>query len=172
MLRHEPVPVKSCWNGVAVFDAEPFYERGGGSKALAFRGIGDELAGRHLEGSECCLVHADNPFSETRGVWVNPRVRVGYSGKAYEGVHAAGWDGKVKGTEPLWPKSRDVVWGVWSNRIRRWTRSVRMKERRVAKRVRKWVEQGRKLGDERVEKGIYCLINEMQVLRENGWAHV
>ena len=163
MLRHEPVPVKSCWNGVAVFDAKPFYAEEAGA-ALKFRGIGDGLAGEHLEGSECCLVHADNPFSDTRGVWVNTAVRVGYSGRAYDAVHDA------RGA--VWPNSREVVWGVWRNRVGRWVRSVVVKEARVAGRVKKWREEGRKIGEERVERGGFCLINEMQVLRENGWAHV
>ena len=56
ILRLDPVPVKSCWNGMVSFAAAPFLP----PQNLRFRGIGDELAGWHLEGSECCLIHYDN----------------------------------------------------------------------------------------------------------------
>ncbi|EGS21769.1 uncharacterized protein CTHT_0036360 [Thermochaetoides thermophila DSM 1495] len=58
-----------------------------GIQGLKFRGIDDSLAVYHLEGSECCLIHADNPASRTKGVFLNPAVRVGYNRKAYETVH-------------------------------------------------------------------------------------
>ncbi|KAI9877771.1 MAG: hypothetical protein M1830_000498 [Pleopsidium flavum] len=74
IMAHEPVPVQSCWNGMVVFDATPFY---GNSDALLFRGIPDSLAEYHLEASECCLIHADNPLTARRGVWLNSNVRVG-----------------------------------------------------------------------------------------------
>ena len=56
--------------------------------SLSFRGMPDSLALHHLEGSECCLIHVDNPLSAEYGVFVNPNVRVGYSGEAYEAVHS------------------------------------------------------------------------------------
>ena len=68
---NSPVPVKSCWNGIVVFQADPFYK----SPPLSFRGIPDSLAVHHLEGSECCLIHADNELSTVKGVWLNPNVR-------------------------------------------------------------------------------------------------
>ncbi|KAJ4396833.1 hypothetical protein N0V93_001055 [Gnomoniopsis smithogilvyi] len=71
--RSEPMRVESCWNGMVLFDAAPFY----GEEPLRFRAIPDSLADFHLEGSECCLIHADNPLSarESSGVWLNPNRR-------------------------------------------------------------------------------------------------
>ncbi|EFY90951.1 polysaccharide export protein (CAP59) [Metarhizium acridum CQMa 102] len=57
-------------NGV-VMPAEPFVS----STKLRFRGVPDSLANYHLEGSECCLIHADNPLSRTLGVYLNPKVK-------------------------------------------------------------------------------------------------
>ncbi|EME86352.1 glycosyltransferase family 69 protein, partial [Pseudocercospora fijiensis CIRAD86] len=99
-----PVPVKSCWNGIVAMDSEAFYGR-----SLQFRGVDDSLAEYHIEGSECCLIHADNPFSWKKGVWVNPIVRVGYSGEAYEAMHNSG------------VSTFRVIYGSWMNRIWRWT---------------------------------------------------
>lgn len=73
------VPVKSCWNGMTVFDAAPFY----GANGLRFRGVDDSLAALHVEGSECCLIHADNPLRDDFGVFVNPSVRVSYNITTY-----------------------------------------------------------------------------------------
>jgi hypothetical protein len=53
---------------------------------LRFRGISDTLAASDLEGSEYCLMHADNALSGRR-MYVNPQVRAGYSGEAYNAVH-------------------------------------------------------------------------------------
>lgn len=130
-----------------------------GPSALRFRGIPDSLAATHLEGSECCLIHADNPLSLQEGVFVNPAVRVGYSREAYEAVRAG--EGVVS--------SATLLYRLWENRIRRWlTVTPVLKSGVVASRVRKWKE-----GDPRNEEpGDFCLINEMQVLRKIGWAHV
>ena len=43
------------------------------------------------------------------------------------------------------------------------------KRRAVRNRVEEWGKEGDK---SRFEAGRVCLINEMQVLAENGWAHV
>ncbi|OAQ97990.1 hypothetical protein LLEC1_03544 [Akanthomyces lecanii] len=93
--NQDAVPVTSCWNGIVVMPADPFVS----PTKLRFRGIPDSLALQHLEGSECCLIHADNPLSKTLGAW-------------------------------------------------------------------------QKEDSARHEPGVFCLINEMQVLAENGWAHV
>jgi hypothetical protein len=82
MLSGQPVPVKSCWNGIVAMNAQPFY----GSKPLQFRGIDDALAAMHLEDSECCLIHSDNPESATKGVWLSPNVRVAYTEEAYRQI--------------------------------------------------------------------------------------
>ncbi|KAJ4289447.1 hypothetical protein N0V88_006927 [Collariella sp. IMI 366227] len=62
MLRGGPVPVASCWNGIVAMPP-PFVHP---SRPLLFRGVPDSLAAKHVEGSECCLVHADNLLS---GSW-------------------------------------------------------------------------------------------------------
>ena len=170
-----PVPVKSCWNGMVAMPARPFTIA---EDPLAFRGIDDSLALHHLEGSECCLVHADNPLSATKGVFLNPNVRVGYHAQAYNAVHPA--PGKA------WLSPLEVLVGLWRNRLRRLTTSPAIKEWRVRKLVKQWKKEGGEdMGSDgskkptqkpgkgkRVENGVFCLINEMQVLVENGWAHV
>ena len=140
---------------IVAFKAEPFYD----TKPLQFRGIPDSLAKFHLEGSECCLIHADNPLTATNGVWLNPNVRVGYTQVAYEAIHS----------NPNWPAAVDSVWGIWMNRIRRWSTSTFFKQRRVTSLLRRWKRQNPQAQD---EPGLQCLINEMQVLVKNGWAHV
>jgi len=74
----DDVPVQSCWNGMVAFNAAPFYS----SPALQFRGLPDTPAAHHLEASECCLIHMDNPLSAQKGVYLNTNVRVGYNPKA------------------------------------------------------------------------------------------
>lgn len=154
MILGQPVPVQSCWNGIVAFDAAPFYE----PDSLAFRGISDSLALQHLEGSECCLIHADNPLTTTSGVWVNPHVRVGYSPEAYDAVQP----------RSVWPSLSRMISGIWSNRIWRWLTFPSWKSFTISNRLKVW----KKTSSERSEPGTFCLINEMQVLRENGWAHV
>ncbi|KAL6717885.1 hypothetical protein ACLMJK_003970 [Lecanora helva] len=154
MVSHRPVPVSSCWNGMVAFDSSPFYQK----NPLRFRGISDSLASHHLEGSECCLIHADNFQSKTKGIWLNPSVRVGYDPEAYNVVHAL---------EP-WPSISSRWAGLWRNRVRRWVTTVWFKEWVVRNRLKTWSkgEPGRH------EPGEHCIINEMQVLIHNGWAHV
>ncbi|EKG11785.1 hypothetical protein MPH_11281 [Macrophomina phaseolina MS6] len=70
LLRGAPsgVPVTSCWNGATAMSAAPFYTK---LSPLRFRALEDSLARQHAEASECCLVHADNPYSAAKGVYVN-----------------------------------------------------------------------------------------------------
>lgn len=143
-------------------DAAPFYDT---VAPLRFRGIADSLAAAHLEGSECCLIHADNPLSAKKGVWLNPNVRVGYDGKAYEAVHP-----QQHGQKGTWPSTSQVLWGLWENRLRRWFTTDALKTWIVRRRLRRWEKQDP--SEQRVENGMFCLINEMQVLVANGWAHV
>lgn len=171
LMRHAPVPVRSCWNGMVAFDAAPFYANSSAdSPPLAFRGIPDSLAESHLEGSECCLIHADNALSAEKGVWLNPAVRVGYNAPAYEAVNP--------GPGIPWPSASERVMGMWRNR---WARAVRaprrVSERLVVRsRIRAWEKEGKEgegwREEDREEPGEWCLVNEMQVLAENGWAHV
>ncbi|KAK5095273.1 hypothetical protein LTS08_008172 [Lithohypha guttulata] len=151
------VPVTSCWNGMVFMPAQPFYSRGG-HPGLRFRGISDSLALYHLEGSECCLIHQDNHLSESLGVFVNPYVRVGYNKAAYDAMNGSA------GELSLFR----YLFRCWENRLRRWFTTDWFKIRVVRNRVKKW--QG--LSSSNSEVGVHCLINEMQVLAGNGWAHV
>ncbi|KAL8733213.1 MAG: hypothetical protein Q9166_002230 [cf. Caloplaca sp. 2 TL-2023] len=155
LISGQPVPLQSCWNGIVAFDAAPFYH----TPALRFRGIPDSLAQYHLEGSECCIVHADNPLTLERGVWLNPNVRVGYNAEAYEQVRRSS----------SWPSIAESIVGLWRNRFWRWVTPTFHKSWKVNGRLRRWTKKG--LG-EISEKERLCLINEMQVLVANGWAHV
>lgn len=145
-------------------NALPFYKKFDaqtqGMSKLQFRGVPDGLATHHLEGSECCLIHADNKRSASDGVWLNPAVRVGYNGPAYERVNPQ--DGLI------WLSFLDVVVGSWENRLLRWVTTDWFTESAVARRLRSWTAAG----SANKEDGWFCLINEMQVLVENGWAHV
>lgn len=162
LIANQPVPVQSCWNGIIAFDAVPFYV----SSPPRFRGIDDSLAAHHLEGSECCLIHADNPASRERGVWLNPNVRVSFNAAADEVVNPR--DGGA------WPGVAAKVWGLWANRWVRLSRGLvrEVKRRVVLRRIAQWEGEGREVGRENREAGLHCLVNEMQVLVERGWAHV
>lgn len=133
---------------------EPFVS----TPPLRFRAISDSLALSHLEGSECCLIHADNPLSKQDGVYLNPKVRVGYNPAAYEAVHPTG----------AWLSLQHVALALWENRLRRWFTTPFFKKLVVRKRIAGWHDDHI---DEQ-EPGDFCLINEMQVLVSNGWAHV
>ncbi|KAL9580770.1 MAG: hypothetical protein Q9212_004296 [Teloschistes hypoglaucus] len=155
-IAGQPVPVQSCWNGIIAFDAAPFYH----TPALRFRGIPDSLARYHVEASECCLIHADNPLTADRGVWLNPNVRVGYSPEAYDKINPSG--------KP-WPTVMESLLGLWKNRFWRWVMPTFHKKWKMRGRLNKWTRKG--LGE--ISEGeVLCLINEMQVLVANGWAHV
>lgn len=161
-----PIKVQSCWNGMLVMDAAPFMSSPGSSEGITYRGVDDSLAVKHIEGSECCLVHADLIASGAAdaGIWVNPAVRVGYNRPAYEGVHDQEGNG--------WMSPSEYVYGFYYNRYKRWTSSDWSERRRVRKRVEAWKAEGRKLGEKRSEVGLYCLVNQMHTLIWNGWAHV
>lgn len=163
--RSEPVRVASCWNGMVIFDASPFRA----DPPLRFRAIPDALADLHLEGSECCLVHADNPLSAETGsgggVWLNPNVRVGYSAPAYEAVRAVGGE--------KFPGAWATVVGAWANRWLAWRAGLshHVENATVTKRLRQWVADAPE-GEPRREPGVSCLINEKQIMWMNGWRHL
>jgi hypothetical protein len=152
-MNNNPIPVKSCWNGITVMPAKQFTSATG----LRFRGTADSLASYHVEGSECCLIHADNPDSVTKGIFLNPKVRVGYNMTAYEAVNPGG----------SWLSSWQILSGLWENRIRRFITSARWHEMTIRRRLNKWKQENP--GDE--ELGLFCLVDEMQVLLWNGWRH-
>lgn len=119
----------------------------------------------HLEASECCLIHADNPAARTRGVFVNPTVRVGYSRKAYDAVHRNAVNNNHGGS---WLSLTEVYFGLWRNRFARWLTSPWFEEREVSKRIKQWM----KGGEGREEKGGFCVVDEMQIVVHNGWKHL
>lgn len=159
--RGEPVRVESCWNGMVLFDSSPFYA----DPPLRFRGIDDSLADLHLEGSECCLIHADNVLSRDpdKGVWLNPNVRVGYDVPAYRAVKGGRFPGAVA-----------TVVGGWANRWMRFKGGIQHKLEMAAvqKRLDKWRSETPTGELSRTEPGVACLINEMQIMWQNGWKHL
>ena len=113
------------------------------------------------------------------GVWLNPAVRVGYSVEAYNAVHPYPSTNASVETY-LWPSATSRWFGLWKNRFARWFTSARWEESKLRKRVMEW-EKGTDIGsgsaivgeqEKRNESGLPCLIDEMQVLVYNGWAHV
>ncbi|CAK7235198.1 hypothetical protein SEUCBS140593_009202 [Sporothrix eucalyptigena] len=197
-----PVRVQSCWNGMVVFDAQPFYDTTPAGEAgsegthtpqpLLFRGVDDSLAEYHLEGSECCLIHADNPqsrFSDVPtsssrrrraavdvdaeagkniGVWLNPNVRVAYSAPVYRQVRVGGSSGSK------FPGRFSAVYGTWVNRWGRALSNVQfvLESQTVLNRLRKWRAETPEGQPLRNEPGAVCLINEMQIMWQNGWKHL
>lgn len=143
-----------------VMPTTPFLSQN--NNPLKFRGIPDSLALHHLEGSECCLIHADNPLAATHGVFLNPRVRVGYNRAAYEAVHPSGTRNWVSSS------LSNIVLPFWENRLRRWFSTPVFWRRAIRRRVGRWEDEDK----ERYEPGEFCLVDEMQVLVSNGWAHV
>lgn len=182
-LRGEPVRVASCWNGVVVFDAAPFYSTGATTTPpLLFRGIDDSLADFHLEGSECCLIHADNPLTAQKGVWLNPGVRVGYDAAAYRAVRAtATHSDETMAVSAVtaapgrrYPGTFWTIVGAWSNRLSRWHAGVQssIEARTVRGRIDQWRAETPAAAELRHEPGEACLINEMQIMWSNGWMHL
>ncbi|CRK12798.1 hypothetical protein BN1723_009799 [Verticillium longisporum] len=160
VLAHaDAVPVTSCWNGMVAMPAAPFTSPIE-SKRLRFRAIPDSLAQLHLEASECCLIHADNPLSADLGVYLNPRVRVGYNVMAYAATHP----------EPgrSWLSGWAIGRGRTVNRLLGWFTSTRFTDRRVDDRLARWKAKDK----DRHEPGRACLINEAQFLAPNGWMHL
>lgn len=162
--QSEPILVKSCWNGMVLFDAAPFYA----DPPLRFRAIPDSLADLHVEGSECCLIHADNALAAKpdKGVWLNPNVRVGYSPSAYRAVrrrHGEKFPGPVA-----------TVAGAWANRWLRWRAKLSQpfEDAIVLKRLDRWRAETPRGEPSRQEPGVSCIVNEKQIMWMNGWRHL
>jgi hypothetical protein len=162
--------------------------------SLQFRAIPDSLAIYHVEGSECCLIHSDNPLRATKGIWMNPNVRVTFNESTYPLVNPnqpipetvslraeamSNMYSRSQGSEGSalrrgrWPGRDDLFWGLWESRISRWVAWLVIlgKESDMSSRVEDWISDGKREGQNREELGRECLINEMQVLYKNGWAH-
>lgn len=154
-----PIRVTSCWNGIVAFDAAPFHA----NPPLQFRGIDDSLADLHLEGSECCLIHADNYLTTERGIWLNPNVRVAYGVNAYYQIRTNRFP------NPFW-----AVVGAWVNRFMGWRIAVQsqLENRVVRSRLEQWKLETPDGDLPRYEPGEACLINEMQIMWSNGWKHL
>lgn len=151
-----PVPVKSCWSGLAAFDATPFQDP---THPLRFRAINDTLAQSFVEASECCLVHYDNPLSASKGVWMNPDVRVAYSRARYDAVHPPSG----------WPSPAAITFG----RFFFWFTTVLKENARHAevidRRYKAWTQKS-KLN---MEIGSDCLSKQMMVISEKGkWKEI
>lgn len=176
MLAGSPTPVTSCWNGVVVVDAAPYYDQITAAqpnqihKALRFRGVPDSLAAYYVEASECCLIHADLLASgqAQRGMYVNPAVRTAYVAEAYKSTH---YGLKTATFVSIWQ-----YWsGTWVTRLRHWWKdavsiSAGQNAREVYRRIKLWELEGD--SKQRREVGDYCTVLEMQILISNGWKHL
>ncbi|KAH6896398.1 cryptococcal mannosyltransferase 1-domain-containing protein [Coprinopsis sp. MPI-PUGE-AT-0042] len=150
LLRGHPAPVTSCWNGMAAFDAKPFLSL---DKPLRFRAINDTLAQRHVEASECCLIHADNPESQRRGVWVNPQVRVAYNEDVYLRMRS-------------WPTFKDKFLGSWLNLWNDFS-GMPWSKPEITSAITEWLGEDPTRRDS--EPGLFCLEDEMQILTAKSW---
>lgn len=163
MLRGQATKVRSCWNGMIAMDAGGFMASSGPLPALSFREKHDRLAEDHVEGSDCCLIHADMALLGIgdAGVWVDPGVRVGYNEDAYSAVQPEG--------PAEFITTREYILGVWVNRLKSWLTTEWFKKRTIAERIQHWRRKTPKAGPERSELGQMCLVDEMQVLVDNGY---
>ena len=168
--RGDSARVQSCWNGITLMDATPFYNsvdgKGDSVDGLRFRGVSDSLASKHLEGSECCLIHADLTAmgAAEHGIYVNPAVRVGYTEEAYNFTHFGPENTFISPTQYVLAK-----WLYRLNRLR--TPSAEKQMKTVHRRVEKWKKESSNSLEKREEQGEMCLIDEMHLLIWNGWKH-
>ena len=163
MLQGRATKVTSCWNGMVVMDTGPFYE------GLRFRALSDSLASKHLEASECCLIHTDmaalSGTGAGNGIYVNPAVRVGYTVAAYNATHA--------GPEETFVSSTRYVLGVWQNRLTRTvTPKISKQSKQIARKIARWEKDAENSLETRNENGQICVIDEQHILIWNGWKHV
>ncbi|KAK3722506.1 hypothetical protein LTR37_002498 [Vermiconidia calcicola] len=173
LIANQPVPVQSCWNGIVAMPAAPFYDK---ATPLRFRGVPDSLAHDHIEGSECCLIHADNRLSSSLGVWVNPNVRVGYCHpdlhKPEKNTFAHDWDIFKHACQMAydevhpsgagsWVSYFQIARGLWENRLRRWTSlGVSMQNWKLRRKLQAWEAES----ETHEEVGNVCLVDEMHII--------
>jgi hypothetical protein len=163
ILQGKPAKVTSCWNGMVAMDAAPYYE------GLRFRALPDSLASKHLEASECCLIHTDMVSMPggigNNGIYLNPSVRVGYTINAYNLTHV--------GPEETFVSATQYVTGVWLNRLKRnLIAKVSKTMKGVEKKLQRWKKEGENSLEKREENGGLCIIDEQHILIWNGWKHV
>jgi len=156
ILQGKATKVRSCWNGMILMDTAAFYD------GLRFRAISDSLASKHMEGSECCLIHADLSAmgAATKGIYVNPAVRVGYTTRAYNLTHS--------GPEKNFVSLARYLTGVWTNRAYRTVSNEASDTKIVRSKVERWKKEGVNSLEKRDERGLMCLIDEMHILIWNG----
>ncbi|KAL8835215.1 MAG: hypothetical protein Q9170_003411 [Blastenia crenularia] len=128
---------------------------------LKFRGIPDSLAQYHVEASECCTVHYDNPLTSSLGVWINPAVRVGYSSAAYNAVQTGD-------RQPNWPTRSELRWGHWKSKWiwRLQDPGFSLSIWKTRYRLRQWQRNH----PQELEPGLACASDLAMVLTSNGWA--
>lgn len=158
--------------GIVAMSAAPFYDS---ILPLRFRGVQDSLAYEHIEGSECCLIHADNRLSSSLGVWINPNVRVGYchadlhkpgkikqpyTWELFKNMCQMSYDAVHPPLGTSWVTATRVAVGLWENRVRRWFSWGSTASWKVRRKLRAW-ESGK---SKRVEPGEMCLVDEMHVI--------
>ena len=73
-----PIKVKSCWNGIVVFDAEPIQQ-----DKVEFRGRNYDNSTCECVQSECLLFCFDFLSLGKDSIWINPNVKVSYEWKYY-----------------------------------------------------------------------------------------
>jgi hypothetical protein len=173
------VKVRSCWNGMVLMDSTPFTSTrpptlpnpmSPTSLGLPFRGIPDSLASKHLEGSECCLIHADlaSTTPHHSGIYLNPAVRAAYTIEAYNTTHF-GPD------ESTFLSPTQFTLATWRHRLATYLAPTVEKQLSIIHaRVEQWLEDPATLHERRSElgDGEMCLIDEMHLLIWNGWKHV
>jgi hypothetical protein len=162
-----PTRVYSCWNGLVAFRAAPFYA----DPPLRFRSVPDDLAHRHIEASERCLVHADNPLSAAQGVWLNPRVHVAPGGR-YHAVQSRPDAAAAVHRHPGWA---GALAGAWANRVVRWrggAQAVLGAEAHVRSQFQSWLNETATATDTDRISGLPCLTDDMEVLGRDGWTHI
>jgi hypothetical protein len=153
---------------IVSLDAGPFQHA---SSPLEFRAIsgGLSIVEGYLEASEACLIHADmqsylvdssQRTNPTNGVFVNTLVRVYYNTSAKR-LHNS--------IQQLFMERIYSHFVAWAYDIRNWCiqgRLARDINQRMEK-VRVWEQQtGKK------EVGAFCLTDQLQILRPDGWAHI
>ncbi|KAI8069906.1 cryptococcal mannosyltransferase 1-domain-containing protein [Gongronella butleri] len=74
--QNDPVPVYSCWGGMAAFRSTPFL-----IDSLQFRALWPDNQEPPLDASECCLIHTDlaaikQKYNGHARIFINPLVKV------------------------------------------------------------------------------------------------
>lgn len=149
-------------------DAAPFQNE---TSPLKFRAISSKLSlGQlYLEASEACLIHADmqthftdpvHQKSASKSVFVNTLVRVFYTAAAKHSQNSM---------QQLFMEGVFSHFVAWAYDIRDWWVRKRLLQDMSFRLMR---VQGWEYGTEKKEPGAFCLTDQLQVLRPDGWAHI